>query len=74
MENFYDFSAWGTLNIFAVLLVSLLIANVLKNIIKILKVSLVPTSVLGGLILLVISGIYRMITGDLFFDTPFFGG
>ena len=74
MENFWDFSVWGTLNIFAVLLLSLLIATVLKNVIGILRVSLIPTSVLGGLILLVISGIYRMMTGDMFFDTPFFGG
>jgi len=73
MTNFWDFSMWGTLNIFAVLLISLLIANVLKNAVGFLRVSLIPTSVLGGMILLVISGLFNMFTGEVMFNTPFFG-
>ncbi|MBO5273583.1 MAG: hypothetical protein J6I45_03105 [Clostridia bacterium] len=74
MSNFWDFSVWGSLNLIAVLLFSLLAANVLKNTIKPLKVSLIPTSVLGGLILLVFAGIYDLISGDVMFETAFFGG
>ena len=74
MENFWDFSAWGWFNLFAVLLMSLLAANALKKAFKFLNASLIPTSVLGGLILLVIAGFYNLLTGDVFFDTPFFGG
>ncbi len=74
MSNFWDFSVWGSLNLIAVLLLSLLAANVLKNTIKPLKVSLIPTSVLGGLILLVFAGIYDLISGDVMFETAFFGG
>lgn len=74
MERFWDFSIWGTINLFAALLLSLLVATILKNVIKILRVSLIPTSVLGGFILLFIAGIYRIVTGDLFFNTAFFGG
>ena len=74
MVNFWDFSSWGFFNLTAVLLTSLLVANMLKRSIPWLEASLIPTSVLGGGILLVISVIYNNITGTEFFDTPFFGG
>jgi len=74
MENFWDYSVWGTLNIIAALLISLLAGNVLKKSIPVLQVSLIPTSVLGGGILLVVSGIYRLITKEVLFDGDFFGG
>jgi len=74
MESFWDYSVWGTLNIIAALLISLLAGNVLKKSIPLLQASLIPTSVLGGGILLVISGIYRLITKDVLFDAVFFGG
>lgn len=74
MANFWDCSVWGTFNLIAVLLISLLVANSLKKTIKLLRVSLIPTSVLGGLILLAIAGIYSACTGKNLFDTSFFGG
>jgi len=74
MVNFWDFSSWGFFNLTAVLLASLLVANMLKRSIPWLEASLIPTSVLGGGILLVISVIYNQLTGTEFFDTPFFGG
>ena len=74
MENFWDSNVWGIFHLVAVLLISLLAANALKRRIKFLKVSLIPTSVLGGGILLLIAAIYKLITGDLMFDTEFFGG
>ena len=74
MENFWDYSVWGTLNIIAVLLISLLVGNVLKKTIPLLQASLIPTSVLGGGILLILSGIYRLITKEILFDADFFGG
>ncbi len=74
MENFWDLSVWGTFHLIAVLLISLLAANALKRAIKFLRVSLIPTSVLGGGILLLIAGIYKLVTGELLFDTQFFGG
>ena len=74
MSNFWDYSNWGTINVVAVLLLSLIIATVLKNLLPILHKSLIPTSVLGGFILLIIAGIYKTVTGEFFFDTEFFGG
>ena len=74
MTNFWDFSSWGFFNLTAVLLLSLLVANMLKRSIHWLEASLIPTSVLGGGILLVISTVYKAVTGTEFFDTSFFGG
>ncbi len=74
MENFWDFSVWGLFLLVAVLLFSLLLANFLKRTIPILQKTLVPTSVLGGLILLIISSVYEVFTGTPIFNTEFFGG
>ncbi len=74
MINFWESSAWGVFHLIGVLLASLLVANMLKRSIPFLRVSLIPTSVLGGGILIVVAGIYKAITGDIMFDTEFFGG
>ena len=74
MTNFWDFSTWGFFNLMAVLLCSLLAANMLKRSIPLLEASLIPTSVLGGGILLIISAVYNAITGQEMFNTAFFGG
>ena len=74
MENFWDYSVWGTLNVVASLLAALLGANILKKTIKPLQASLIPTSVLGGILLLIIAWVYRLITGKLLYDAALFGG
>ena len=74
MGNFWDFSSWGFFNLTAVLMLSLLVANMLKRSIPKLEESLIPTSVLGGGILLLISTVFKAITGNEMFDTAFFGG
>ena len=75
MQNFWDFSVWGLFNIFAILLLSLLVANALKKKISFIQKSLIPTSVLAGLILLIISTIFFFTTdGQVIYDTEFFGG
>ena len=74
MENFWDYNVWSGFNLMAVLLISLLAASILKKIFPALKASLVPTSVLGGGILILVAAIYKLITGNIMFDTPFFGG
>lgn len=72
MGNFWDFSAWGWILLLGVLLGSLLVGNILKKSIPILQQSLIPTSVLGGAILLIIAAIYKAFTGEVMFDTPIF--
>lgn len=76
MENFYfwDSEVWGIVSLISVLFLTMLVANVLKKNIPFLQKSLIPTSVLGGLILFAISAIYEAITGKAVFNTEFFGG
>ncbi len=74
MSNFWDFNVWGTFNVFAVLFASLLIGNMLQKGIPFLRNSLTPTSVIGGLILIIIAAVYKAITGNVIWDTAFFGG
>ncbi|MBR1861480.1 MAG: hypothetical protein IJ796_06445 [Lachnospiraceae bacterium] len=74
MENFWDFNIWSSFNIIAVLLLSLLAANVLRRVIPFLRSSLIPVSVLGGGILIVVAAVFKQITGEVMFDTEFFGG
>ena len=72
MENFWESDVWGFVNLIAILLISLLAANLIKKSVKPLKYSLIPTSVLGGLILLIINVVYTAITGNNVFNTEFF--
>ena len=74
MLNFWDFEAWGAINLFAILLISLLTANAIKKNSKFIRSTLIPTPVLGGLILLVGTTIYEAIAGVPFFNTGFFNG
>ncbi len=73
MGNFWEFSNWAFINVFGILLISLLLASILKKNIRWLRASLIPTSVLAGLMLLAISTVYKAITGDLIYNTEFFG-
>ena len=73
MNNFWDSSVWGPFNLLAMLLCSLLAASLIKKNIKILRESLIPTSVLAGGILLLISSIYKLIFGINMFNTNFYG-
>ena len=73
MNNFWDSSVWGFFYLLAVLLMSLLAANIVKKGIKPLRESLIPVSVLGGGILIIVEGIYKLVTGEAMFDTAFFG-
>lgn len=74
MVHFWESNTWGFINLLAVVFASLIVASLLKKILPFLRKSLIPTSVLGGLILLIIATIYFYATGDVMFDTEFFGG
>ncbi len=74
MGDLSAYSVWSAVSIIAVILVSLLIANILKKSIKFLRKSLVPTSVLAGIIVLIVAVVYNLITGRLLFNEDFFGG
>jgi ESS family glutamate:Na+ symporter len=63
MTNFWDSDAWGFLTLLGALLGALMFANFLKRKIGFLRRSLVPASVLGGIVLLIVSFTYTMIVG-----------
>ena len=73
-NNFWDSSTWQFFHLIAALLLSMLAANALKQTIPLLRRSLIPTSVLGGLMLLVTAAVYQGATGQVMFNTAFFGG
>ena len=73
MTNFWDSNIWGFILLMCLLLGSLLVANVLKRQIKFLKNSLIPNSVLGGIIILSVEWIYKLISGNDFFASGMFG-
>lgn len=72
MTNFWDSNVWGPILLFGIVLASLFGGNILKKAFPILKRSLIPTSVIGGTILIVIAAIYKAITGNVMFDTAVF--
>ena len=75
MENFWDSNVWGTYLVIGILLVSILLAHMLKRSIKLLQKSLIPTSVLGGALILLAEGLFKLISGGgAMFDAPIFGG
>ena len=71
--HFYDSDIWSWMILFAVLTGSLLAGNTLRRKISFLKNSLIPTSVIGGAVLLIVAAIFKAITGQVMFDTAVFG-
>lgn len=73
MIQFYQLDVWGELFVIMSLLVSLLVANMIKKAFKFMRNSLIPTSVLGGIILLIISEIFNLAIGKGLFEMAIFG-
>ena len=73
MIQFYQLDVWGELFVIMALLVSLLIANMIKKAFPFMRNSLIPTSVLGGIILLIISETLTLTTGNGLFEMALFG-
>lgn len=74
MSNFWDFNVWSSVLLLGVLLGSLLAGNIVKKAVPFLRDSLIPTSVLGGAILLIVASVFKAVTGEVMFDTAIFGG
>ncbi len=71
--SFAELNIWTFIMIFATLLASMLLASTLKRFLPFLQKSLIPVSVLGGMILLVISTIVYFAAGDYLFNLPVYG-
>ena len=74
MTNFWDSNVWAFILLMFLLLGSLLVGNIMKRRIPFLKESLIPTSVLGGIIILLVEWIYQLASGNKLFEVAAFGG
>lgn len=74
MTNFWDSNVWGNILLMGVLFLGLMLGNAVKRKLPALRESLIPTSVLGGGIILIFTSIYKLTTGNVFFNEPIFCG
>lgn len=70
--DFFDDTIWGPILLVGALFATLLLANVLKTKIPFLRKILIPNSVLGGVIVLIISTVCFYTTGKYLFNLPMF--
>ncbi len=66
--NFWDLSVWNFVIVLTVLLCGMMIANILRRVITPLRRSMIPSSVLGGFLVLIVGWIYKKITGNPMLD------
>ena len=67
-HNFWDASVWSLMIELTILLVGMLTANMLRRLIKPLRQSLIPSSVLGGFLILLANIAVEKITGGALFN------
>ena len=67
-HNFWDASVWSLMIELTILLVGMLTANMLRRLIKPLRQSLIPSSVLGGFLILFANIAVEKITGGTLFN------
>lgn len=72
--SYSGLNVWAFLVIIAVLLFSMLFCNILRRVVPLLKKSLIPVSVMGGMLLLIISTVTYYCSGEYFFNLSLFGG
>lgn len=68
-SNFWDYQLWSLLVTLTVLLGGMLIANILRRKVSFIRKSLIPSSVLGGFIVLLLSVVYQKATGRQLIET-----
>ena len=72
--NFWDSNVWSTLLLISIILFSLLIGHQLRKLIPFLRKSLIPASVIGGTLLLILASVWKWLGGVNFFDLDIFEG
>ena len=65
--NFWDANVWSFISTLTILLSAMMIANSLRNIIKPLRKLMIPSSVLGGFLILLADYIFKQIFGHSMF-------
>ena len=64
--HFWDIEVWSFIIEFAVLLAGMMVANMLRRMIKPLRQSLIPSSVIGGFLVLGVSVLFRNLGIQIF--------
>ena len=72
MIDFWDSEVWSGLLIIAILFAFMMLAHILRRKIPFLNKSLLPPSVLGGVIILLFTTIFKLITKENFFELEVF--
>lgn len=67
-SNFWDASIWSFVISLTILLIAMLVANMLRHAFPALAKLMIPSSVLGGFLILFISFIWQKSTGKALFD------
>lgn len=67
--NFWDLEIWSFVITLSVLFVGMLAANLLRRRVPFLRKSLIPSSVLGGFLILLADWIYRTVFGHSMFNS-----
>jgi ESS family glutamate:Na+ symporter len=67
-QNFWDIEVWTFVITLSILFSAMLLANTLRRKIPFLRKSLVPSSVLGGFLLLAADAVYRAFSGNSMFS------
>ena len=65
--NLWDADVWSFIVTMSILLISMMVANILRNVIKPLRRLMIPSSVLGGFLLLGANFLYKKLTGSSMF-------
>ena len=67
-SSFWDVSVWALVITFSILFGGMLLANLFRRVIPALRKSLIPSSVLGGFLILIVNAVFKAIFGHSMFD------
>ena len=67
--NFWDASVWSFVGTLAILFVAMLFAGILRNQLSFIRKLMIPSSVLGGFLILLIAFLYKEISGNSMFQS-----
>ena len=67
-SNFWDASIWSFVISLTILMIAMLVANMLRHAFPALAKLMIPSSVLGGFLILLVSFIWQKSTGKAMFD------
>ncbi|MBR2806404.1 MAG: hypothetical protein IKE18_06460, partial [Oscillospiraceae bacterium] len=66
--NFWDAPVWSFVVTLTELLAAMMVAHILIQVVPLIKKMMIPSSVLGGFLILFVNFIYKLITGSPFLE------